>query len=109
MYIIYMLYIHIYNVYNIYMLYIYKHIYIYIYIYIHIYIGGKHPINSRTTFSPNPHLEEAQLGFLSLHLHMFRTELHAHTPLEQPKCYILLESVCYLFVTYCHELRNRES
>ena len=107
MYIIYMLYIHIYNVYNIYMLYIYKHIYVYIYI--HIYIGGKHPINSRTTFSPNPHLEEAQLGFLSLHLHMFRTELHAHTPLEQPKCYILLESVCYLFVTYCHELHDRES
>ena len=80
MYIIYMLYIHIYNVY---ICYIYTNIYIYIYIYI--YIGGKHPINSRTTFSPNPHLEEAQLGFLSLHLHMIRTELHAHTPLEQFK------------------------
>ena len=48
---------------NIYIYIIYI-IYIYIYIYLYIYIGGKHSINHRTTFFPNPHLEEAQLGLI---------------------------------------------
>ena len=66
-------------------MYIYIYIYIYIiYAYI-IYVGGKHSINHRTTFSPSPHLEEMQPGFLSLHLDMVRTELRSHIPLKRAK------------------------
>ena len=40
---------------------------------------------------------------------MIRSELHSHIPIQGPKCYIPLESVYYLFVTYCHEFCNKES
>ena len=35
--------------------------------------------------------------------------IHSHIPIQGPKCYIPLESVYYLFVTYCHEFCNKES
>ena len=48
--------------------------------------------------------------FFFLHLDMLWGELHSHMLLQQgARFFILLESNCSLFVTYCHGFRNKET
>ena len=81
-------------------------------------VGGTHPINRRTTFSPYLHLVEEATYFPfftpwygSNYMPLYRYGYGYWTiqpmPLQEPKFYISLDSACFLFVGHCYDLLKR--